>query len=118
MRDFILYTIKNETQGLDTQVNLRLKVVRNDSPIRLSDFLGGTAELFDGYSTTTSEYAISLTEYDNRRLKLINNTSHVLEIYPEFKPSMDPKNPLDEIPLKQGQDLSGYTITKFSWELK
>jgi len=117
---YILYTIKNGTRGLDTQVSLCFEVNCDKAPTRLADFSGGTAKLYDGYSTYSFKYSISLADYDERRICLQNTTNGKMIIHPEFVRKIDPKNPLNqlfEIPLKLNQDLSGYTISNSNWGL-
>lgn len=121
MNKYILYTVKSETLGLDTQVNLRLEVFRNDIPTRLSDFSGGVAELYDGYSTEKINFTISLADHDERRIKLTNSNNAKIELAPEFIRHIDPNDPLNqlrEIPLKKGQNLYDYKIMNSNWGLK
>ena len=121
MNKYILYTVKSETIGLDTQVNLRLEISRNEIPTRLSDFAGGVAELYDGYSTSTINFTISLADYDKRRIKLTNSDNDKIELAPEFIRHIDPNDPLNqlrEIPLKNGQNLYDYTIINSNWGLR
>ncbi|WP_415894376.1 hypothetical protein ACMXYN_08430 [Neptuniibacter sp. PT8_73] len=103
---------------LDTQVNLSLKIEKNIDPVLLSDFSGGTAEFYDGYSTTTIEYSISQDKVDPRRLVLTSDGGHEIKLGPSFNRVLnpvDPRNQLEEIPLKIGQDLYDYRITNTSW---
>ncbi|PKG59148.1 hypothetical protein [Shewanella sp. GutDb-MelDb] len=121
MKKYILHTVKSETIGLDTQVNLRLEISRNDIPTRLSDFAGGVAELYDGYSTATTNFTISLADHDERRIKLTNNDNYKIELAPEFIRHIDsnaPLNQLREIPLKNGQNLYDYKIMNSNWRLR
>ena len=97
-----------------------LKLILTKPPTRLADFSGGIAELYDGYSTYTFKYSISLAGYDERRICLQNTTNEEMIINPEFVREIDPQVPLNQlfdIPLKLNQDLSGYTISNSSWGL-
>jgi len=122
MKEYELYTVENGTEGLDTEVNLTLKVNRDSTPIKLSDFNGGTAELYDGYSTYTSIYTIKLNKNDSRRIVLVNKeNTHKIELSPEFIRIKNPKNllnQLEEINLSLKQDISNYTIIHSNFELK
>ena len=123
MKEYILATVKNGTQGLDTEVNLTLKINRDSSPVKLSDFNGGTAELYDGYSTYTSTYTIKLNKSDSRRIVLVNqqNNTHKIELSPKFIRIENPKdllNQLEEIDLNLKQDISDYTIVNSNFRLK
>lgn len=123
MKEHTLSTVRNGTKGLDTEVNLKLKVNSNSTPTNLADFNGGTAELYDGYSTYTSTYKICLTKYDSRRITLFNqkNKTDTIELSPVFKRIENPKDPLnqlEEISLNLKQDISGYTIINSNFGLK
>jgi len=123
MKEYTLSTVKNGTKGLDTEVNLKLKINSRTTPTKLSDFYGGTAELYNGYTTSTHTYTINYNKSDNRRLSLINqkNKNDTIEIMPEFIRIENPKdllNQLEEVDLKIKQDLSDYTITNSNWKLK
>jgi len=123
MKEYTLSTIKNGTKGLDSEVNLKLKISSDVAPTKLSDFNGGTAELYDGYSTSTHIYTIKLNKSDNRRLTLVNekDKTNIIELMPEFnriKNPTDPLNQLEEVNLKSKQDLSGYTISNSNFGLK
>lgn len=121
MNVYVLYTVKSTTKGLDTQVNLRLEVSRTVAPTRLSDFAGGVAELYDGLSSSKSNYTISLTDYDNRRIELTSENGHKINLAPEFireVKSENPHNQLREIPLSMGQELYDYIIVNSNWGLR
>lgn len=123
MKEHTLSTVKNGTKGLDTEVNLRLKVNSNSTPTNLADFNGGTAELYDGYTTNTSTYTICLNKNDSRRITLVNkkNKTDTIEMSPVFKKIENPKdslNQLEEISLKLKQDIWDYTIINSNWGLK
>ena len=121
MQKYTLYTSKEETIGLDGEVNLRLYVARESPPQRLSDFAGGTAEIYDGYSTHTFNFTIELAGFDPRRIALKNSNGEEILINPEFIRKIDPADPLNqlqEIPLKANQNLSGYIVKNSSWGLR
>jgi len=95
MKEYTLSTVKNVTQGLDTEVNLKLKINSDVTPTNLSDFNGGTAELYDGYSTSTCTYTIKLNKSDNRRLTLVDkkDKTNIIKIIPEFNRIENPIDP-------------------------
>ncbi|MFL9594148.1 hypothetical protein ACKC5O_19350 [Aeromonas schubertii] len=122
MKKYTLYTSKEGTIGLDGEVNLRLFVTLDAAPQRLSDFAGGAAEIYDGYSTHTYNFTIELAGFDPRRivLKRTNSKGEEAVINPEFIRKIDPADPLnqlEEIPLKLNQNLSGYIVRNSSWGL-
>lgn len=84
MQKYTLYTSKEDTIALDGVVNLRLCVTRESAPQRLSDFAGGIAEIYDGYSTHTLNFTIELADFDPRRIVLKNSGSKDTVINPEF----------------------------------
>lgn len=121
MKKYILYAVKDGTRGLDTEVNLNFEVTGKDAPVRLVDFSGGRAELYDGYSAQTYKYSIGSVDYDERRICLNNGINRDIVISPDFIRHFDkndPVNQLVEIPLRLGQSLSGYTITHSNWGLR
>lgn len=121
MKSYILSTSKIDTVGLDTEVNLRLEITREKAPERLSDFIGGSAELFDGYSTRTTRFTIEAADFDQRRICLKSANHKEFIINPEFirkTPVDDPLNQLTEVPLKFGQHLSDYVVRNSNWGLK
>lgn len=121
MKNYILYAVKDGTSGLDTEVNLSFEITSKDAPVRLVDFSGGRAELYDGYSAQTYKYSIGLVDYDERRIFLNNGVNRDIVISPDFIRRIDKNDPLNqlvEIPLKLGQNLSGYKITHSNWGLR
>lgn len=121
MQKYTLSTSKEDTIGSDGEVNLRLYVTLDNAPQRLSDFVGGGAEIYDGYSTHTSKFAIGLAGFDPRRIVLKSTNGEEVVINPEFIKKLDqadPFNQLEEIPLKLNQNLSGYIVKNSSWGLR
>lgn len=121
MQKYTLYTSREDTIGSDGEVNLRLYVTLGRAPLRLSDFAGGVAEIYDGYSTHTSNFAIELAGFDPRRIALKSTNGEETVINPEFirkLDQLDPLNQLEEIPLKLKQNLSGYIVKSSSWGLR
>lgn len=121
MQKYTLSTSKEETIGKDGEVNLRLSVARESAPQRLSDFAGGMAEIYDGYSTHTFNFTIKLAGFDPRRIALKNSSDEEIVIDPEFIRKFDPADPLNqlqEISLKLNQNLSGYIVRNSSWGLR
>ncbi|EPV1127221.1 hypothetical protein ACV17F_005207 [Vibrio harveyi] len=106
-----LRLVQKDSQGSDGQVNLTLSVERSSPPIFLSEFAGGNAEIYDGYSTHTSRFRIIPMEPDNRRLSLISDSDSISDatLHPEFVRKIDPSDPLNQLqvlPLKNGQLLT------------
>jgi hypothetical protein len=121
VKSYILSTSKIGTIGLDTEVNLRLEITCEKAPERLSDFVGGSAELCDGYSTHTVRFTICAANFDHRRICLTNAIHKEFVIDPEFTrrtPIDDPMAQLTEVPLKLGQNLSEYVVRNSNWGLK
>lgn len=120
MKTYTLFTSKEGTIGLDTEVNLRLHVNRVSAPQRLSDFNGGTAEIYDGFSTHTTRFPIILASFDHRRIALVTSDGLEKVIAPNFIKKLDPADPLNqlqEVPLQLNQNLSGYIVINSSWGL-
>lgn len=121
MQKYTLYISKEETIGSDGEVNLRLCVTLDTAPQRLSDFAGGIAEIYDGYSTYTYNFTIELAGFDSRRIALKSTNGEESVINPEFIRKVDQAdsfNQLEEIPLKLNQNLSGYIVKNSSWGLR
>jgi hypothetical protein len=121
VKKYVLYTSKAGTVGSDGEVKLRLQVMRELAPERLSDFNGGSAEISDGYTTHTCQFEIKLANFDERRIFLIPGAGDEIQIDPEFIRKIDPNDPLNqliEIPLKIGQKISDYIIRNSSWGLR
>ena len=121
VQKYILYMSRIGTIGLDTAVNLSLEINLGHAPIRLSDFNGGTASSYDGYSTHTEIYSIALTSYDQRRIYLRTSEGYEIELAPQFNRDLnppDPTNQLIEVPLRLGQELSGYSVRNSNWGLR
>ncbi|MFM5810552.1 hypothetical protein ACET6J_13690 [Aeromonas veronii] len=120
MKRYTLFTSKEGTIGLDTEVNLRLHVNRVSAPQRLSDFNGGTAEIYDGLNTHTTIFTIKLASFDHRRIALVTPDGQEKIIAPCFIKKLDPADPLNqlqEIILKLNQNLSGYIVINSNWGL-
>ncbi|MCE9853495.1 MULTISPECIES: hypothetical protein [Shewanella] len=117
MQKYTLYTSRKDTIGSDGEVNLRLYVTLDSAPQRLSDFAGGVAEIYDGYSTDTCNFAIELASFDPRRIALKSINGEEIVINPEFIQAAQ-LNQLEEIPLKLNQNLSGYIVKNSSWGLR
>ena len=109
--EYSLGLVQVDTKGSDGQVNLSLKINCTTKPIYLSDFSGGSSELFDGYSGYTTQFGISNSPNDERRLLLTSKTDSVSSatLAPQFIRNDAPKDPfnqLEALPLKKGQILS------------
>lgn len=121
MKNYILYTAEEKTIGLDTEVDLTLYVTRESAPQYLSDFAGGRAKMYDGYTTYEYKFTIELFSADPRRLVLKGLEGATdFSMSPEFIRKIDPSDPfnqLQELPLKLNQNLSGFIVTNSNWGL-
>lgn len=124
-----LYTSLERTLDLDGQVDLSLHVELDSAPIWLSDFAGGSGELYNGYTTTGRKFKI-ISAHDKRRIVLVFNEGDRATLSPEFVRHFNPHDPLNQlqaIPLKSRQTLllayenealaSEYIVTGSNWRL-
>lgn len=125
--DYEIYTSLQGTRGSDGEVNLTLMATRDSPPIRLSDFIGGKGQIYDGYATVTLKFIITPSNDEGSVVLLFDNGLKEI-LRPEYVRIEHRENrekEIEEVPLITGKFLSlssskrwqpdKYEITGSSW---
>lgn len=106
---------------------MSLEAILESPPIYLSDFIGGSGSIYDGYSTHTDNFTIVKHEYSWCICAIFSEGTTATLIPPKEKIE-NPANPLvqtRELPLAIGRHVflafnsnefhKSYEITRISW---
>ena len=102
---YLCTLLQTNSESPDGPATIRMIVNSETTPIYLSDFSGGTAEIDDGRSDGKTTASINLLD-DDRRLEINFTDGYSAELHPFFVREKDGR--LTAIPLKEDQILDYY----------